>query len=80
VQLVDGHGLEATERRLKVLRDTPAGAVPGQSLTVTQEAARSSIANALTDTYKGRMMAISEPAWGVLCTMSPAALGATLLH
>jgi hypothetical protein len=31
VQMVDGTGLEATERRRKVLRNTPAGALPGKA-------------------------------------------------
>jgi hypothetical protein len=38
VNIVDGHGLEATERRRKVLRNTHAGALPGKSLVVYEPA------------------------------------------
>lgn len=34
VKFLDGNCIEATEHRLKVLRDTPAGALPGKSLVV----------------------------------------------
>ena len=34
VQIVDGNGIEASARRLKVLREVPGGAWPGKSLVV----------------------------------------------
>jgi hypothetical protein len=34
VKIVDGHGLEASARRLKALREVPGGALPGKSLVV----------------------------------------------
>jgi hypothetical protein len=38
VKIVDGNCLEASERRLKVLRDVQAGALPGKSLVVYEPA------------------------------------------
>jgi hypothetical protein len=38
VQLIDGHCLEARERRLKALRAIQGGALPGQSLVVYEPA------------------------------------------
>jgi IS4 transposase len=38
VKIVDGNCLEASERRLKVLRDVPGGALPGKSLVVYEPA------------------------------------------
>ena len=38
VKIGDGHCLEASERRLKALRDVQAGALPGQSLVVYEPA------------------------------------------
>ncbi len=34
VKIVDGNGLEASDRRLKALREVPGGALPGKSLVV----------------------------------------------
>ena len=34
VKMIDGHCLEASDRRLKALREVPGGALPGQSLVV----------------------------------------------
>ena len=34
VKVLDGHCIEATEHRLQVLRETPAGPLPGKSLVV----------------------------------------------
>jgi len=36
VKMIDGHGLEASERRLQALREGQAGALPGQSLVVSE--------------------------------------------
>jgi hypothetical protein len=38
VKILDGNGIEASERRLKVLRDVQAGALPGKSLVVYEPA------------------------------------------
>jgi hypothetical protein len=38
VQMIDGHGLEASARRLKAWREVPGGALPGQSLVVYEPA------------------------------------------
>jgi hypothetical protein len=38
VKYLDGNGLEATEHRLQVLRETAAGALPGKSLVVFEPA------------------------------------------
>jgi len=38
VNIVDGNGLEASDRRLKALREVQGGALPGQSLLVSEPA------------------------------------------
>jgi hypothetical protein len=38
VKILDGNGIEASERRLKVLREVQAGALPGKSLVVYEPA------------------------------------------
>jgi hypothetical protein len=38
VKIIDGNGLEASERRLKALREVQGGALPGKSLVVSESA------------------------------------------
>ena len=38
VKIIDGNGLEASDRRLKALREVQGGAVPGKSLVVYEPA------------------------------------------
>jgi hypothetical protein len=38
VKIIDGHGLEASDRRLKALREVQGGALPGKSLVVYEPA------------------------------------------
>lgn len=48
--------------------------------TVTQEVSSYYIAHEIAETYRGMMIAIPEDEWRVFRTMSPAAMGATLLE
>jgi hypothetical protein len=66
VNMLDGHGLEASARRLKALREVPGGALPGTSLVVSAPAH-----GVVRDVFPGAAGQAQERSWcgAVLATV-----------